>query len=231
MSVVVQPEASVATVSGVESTRPKLRGWLHAAMVPAAIVAGIELWRAAPPALPSRASVLVFSVSLVGLYAVSSLYHVPDWDARVRHVLARCDLVMIKIFIAGTFTPVAIHALEGAWRTWSLVVAWAIVVIGAAVILSPLKGPRWLTAASYIAFGWLGAIPFAKLIGALGWQAIGLIALGGLLYMAGAIVYARRSPDPWPRLLGYHEIFHLFVVAGATAHYLAIWRYVLPLGG
>lgn len=226
-----QPGLSAGAASGAAVTRPKLRGWLHAAMVPAAVVAGVVLWRAAPPALPSRASVLVFSVSLVGLYAVSSLYHVPAWDARIRRFLARCDLVMIKIFIAGTFTPVAIHALEGAWRTWSLAVAWTIVLIGAAVIVSPLKGPRWLTAASYIAFGWLGAIPLAQLIGALGWQAIGLIALGGLLYMTGAIVYARRRPDPWPRLFGYHEIFHLFVVAGATAHYLAIWRYILPLGG
>lgn len=200
-------------------------------MVPAAIFAGIALWRSASPEVPSRLSVAVFAASLVGLYAVSSLYHVPDWSARARWVLSRLDLVMIKIFIAGTFTPVAIHALDGAWRTWSLVVAWSVVGVGAALILSPLEAPRWLFTAGYLAFGWLFAIPAAQLIGALDWQALGLIALGGLFYTVGATVYARRWPDPWPHLLGYHEIFHLFVVAGATAHYLAIWRYVIPLGG
>lgn len=198
-------------------------------MVPAAIVAGVEVVRSAGTALPTRLSVTVFAASLVGLYAVSSLYHVPNWSARTRRILSRCDLVMIKIFIAGTFTPVAIHALEGAWRTWSVAIAWAIVAIGAVIVISPLTGPRWLTAASYVAIGWLAAIPFAHVIGALDWQAVGLIALGGVLYMTGAVIYARRWPDPWPHLFGYHEVFHLFVVAGATAHYLAIWRYIIPL--
>jgi hemolysin III len=222
--------AAAGTVASAPRPRPKLRGWIHAAMVPAAVIAGVLLWQASAPAMPSRLSVLVFAASLVGLYAVSSIYHVPDWSARIRRILSRCDLVMIKIFIAGTFTPVAIHALDGAWRTWSLVAAWLVVVVGAVVIVSPLKAPRWLSTAGYLAFGWLGAIPAAQLIGALDWQALGLIALGGLLYTVGATIYARRWPDPWPHVFGYHEIFHLLVVAGATAHYLAIWRYVVPMG-
>jgi hemolysin III len=209
--------------------RPRLRGWIHAAMVPLAVVGGFVLWRAASPEFGSRVGVLVFAASLVGLYATSSVYHLRRWPLRVSRVLRRCDVVMIQVFIAGTFTPVAIHALHGAWRTWSLVVAWAIVGVGTVLVLSPLRAPRWLTGVAYLAFGWLGAIPAAKLIGALPWGALGLIALGGLLYSLGALVFVRRWPDPWPRWFGFHEVFHLFVVAGATAHYIAIWRYVVAL--
>jgi hemolysin III len=209
--------------------RPRLRGWIHAAMVPLAIVGGIVLWSSAAAETTKQLSVLVFAVSLVGLYATSSVYHIRRWPMRIARILRRCDVVMIQVFIAGSFTPLAIHALEGAWRTWSLVAAWAIVLVGTGLVLSPLRAPRWLTGVAYLAFGWLGAIPIAKLFGALPWTAVALISLGGLLYTIGAIVYVRRWPDPWPRWFGFHEVFHLLVVAGATAHYIAIWRYVVTL--
>lgn len=220
-----------ASSVGTQPVRPLLRGWIHASMVPLAALGGLVLWRNANPTPSARASVAVFAVSLVGLYTVSSLYHVPRWPARVRRVLNRCDVCMIQVFIAGTFTPIAVHALEGAWRTASLTVAWSVVAAGIALAISPLSAPRWLSTLGFIAFGWLGVLPMTKLIGSLGWQGTSLIALGGLLYTLGAIVYARRWPDPWPSVFGFHEVFHVLVVAGATAHYLAIWRYVLPLAG
>ncbi len=200
-------------------------------MVPVAVLGGVVLWRSAAPSAAYRTSVAVFAASLVGLYAVSSLYHVPRWPDRVRRVLNRCDVCMIQIFIAGTFTPIAVHALEGAWRTASLVVAWSVVGAGIALALSPLRAPRWLSTLGFVAMGWLGVLPMGELVGALAWPGLALIVLGGVLYMVGATVYARRHPDPWPRVFGYHEIFHVFVVAAATVHYVAIWRYVLPLGG
>jgi hemolysin III len=226
-----RPDAASVTRELHLRPRPRHRGWIHAVMVPVAILAGYLLWRSAAPALPSRLSVLVFSVSLVGLYATSSVYHLRRWPLRVSRILRRCDVVMIQVFIAGTFTPVAVHALHGPWRTWSLVAAWSIVLGGTALVISPLRAPRWLTGIAYLAFGWLGAIPAAKLIGALPWGALGLIGLGGLLYSVGALIYIRRWPDPWPRWFGFHEIFHLFVVAGATAHFIAIWRHVVTLAG
>jgi hemolysin III len=209
-------------------SRPRLRGWIHAAMVPLAVLGGVILW-SSTAAVEARWSVGVFTLCLIGLYATSSLYHVPRWNARVKYVMSRLDVAMIQLFIAGTFTPIAYHALHGAWRTWSIAVAWAVAGVGALIGVSPIRAPRWLSTLGFVAIGWLGVVPFVQLINALPWEGTGLIALGGLLYTTGAVVYARRWPDPFPSWFGFHEVFHLFVVAGSTAHYLAIWRYVLPL--
>lgn len=172
---------------------------------------------------------MVFVVCLVGLYLTSSLYHVPRWGTRARYILSRCDVAMIQLFIAGTFTPVAFHALSGAWRTWSIALAWGVAVFGAGIAVSPIQAPRWLATAGFIAIGWLSVVPLVKMMTALPWEGLGLIALGGLLYTLGAVVYAKRRPDPFPRWFGYHEVFHLLVVAASTAHFIAIWQYVLPL--
>jgi hemolysin III len=145
--------------------------------------------------------------------------------------MSRLDIAMIQLFIAASFTPVALHALSGAWRVWSLVVAWAVALVGATIAVSPVQAPRWVSTGGFIAIGWLSVVPLTKVITALPWEGIGLIALGGLLYTAGAIVYARQRPDPAPAWFGYHEIFHLFVVAASICHYLAIWQYVLPARG
>ena len=210
--------------------RPRLRGLIHAAAVPVAIVAGLLLWDTADGSLPYRLPVLVFVLTLVGLYTVSSTYHLGPWNDRVRALLARFDGAMIQLFIAGTFTPVAFYTLDGSWRQWSLVAAWAVAGVGAAIAVSPLTAPRWLGTAGYVAVGWLAVVPMTQIMLALPWEGIGLIALGGVLYTLGAVVYAKRWPDPLPSFLGYHEVFHLFVVAASVAHYLAIWRYVLPHG-
>jgi hemolysin III len=160
---------------------------------------------------------------------VSSVYHVPRWPARVKAWLARLDVAMIQLFIAATFTPVAVHTLSGAWRTWSLAVAWSIAGVGAIVAASPLKGPRWLTVAAYASFGSLAAIPLLRIVDVLPPPGVALIVLGGLVYILGGIVYARQDPDPWPAWFGFHEVFHVLVVAGGALHVAAIWRYALPL--
>ena len=210
--------------------RPTLRGIFHAAAVPMALFGGWLLWQSTANSTPQRVSVLVFAITLVGLYTVSSVYHLGPWDKRVRSVLARCDGAMIQLFIAGSFTPVAFHTLDGSWRQWSLVLAWTIALAGAVIAISPLKAPRWVGTAGYLAVGWLLVIPMTQIMVALPWEGIGLIAVGGALYTIGAIVYARRWPDPFPTWFGFHEVFHLLVIAASTAHYLAIWRYVLPGG-
>lgn len=209
--------------------RPALRGVVHAAILPVAVAAVGLLWSATRPSLGSRLSVAVFGASLMALYAVSSSYHLGRFPASVRRFLGRLDVAVIQLFIAGTFTPIAFHALDGAWRTWSLLVAWVVALTGAAIAASPVKAPRWVGTAGYIAVGWMTVVPFAKIVNALPWEGAGLIVLGGLLYTIGGIVYATRRPDPFPRFFGYHELFHVLVVAASTAHYIAIWRYVLPL--
>ncbi len=208
--------------------KPWLRGVSHLLAVPVALAGAVVLALEAQGPPSARLVAMIFGISLVGLYATSSLYHVPTWGRRARFILGRCDHAMIQLTIAGTFTPVAYHALPGGWRTWSLAVAWTIAlggVIGAAL---PYRTPKWARTAGYIAAGWIIVVPLAKAMSALPWQGTGLLVLGGVLYTVGAVVYATGRPNPFPRWFGYHEIFHLLVVAASTAHYLAIWRYVLP---
>jgi hemolysin III len=137
---------------------------------------------------------------------------------------------MIQIMIAGTFTPVAFHALSGAWRVTSITVAWLVAIVGAIIALSPLEAPRWLGTTGAVAAGWLLVVPLMKIMTALPWQGVGLIILGGVLYTVGAVIYGLRKPNPIPGWFGFHEVFHVLVVAASTAHYLAIWRYVIPTG-
>ena len=210
--------------------RPLLRGWLHAVAAPLTVLGGWVLWNAAGDNSLKRTSVLVFCACMTGLYTTSSLYHLGRWTERGRYIWSRLDVAMIQLFIAGSFTPVAMHALSGAWRVWSLVVAWILGIGGALLAASPMKAPRWASTAGYVGMGWLAVVPLTRVISALPWEGLGLIALGGILYTTGAIVYARQKPDPFPTWFGFHEIFHLFVVAASVCHYLAIWRYVLPNG-
>jgi hemolysin III len=209
-------------------SRPRLRGWIHSAAVPAAVVVAVLLWRAASPGLP-RISVAVFGTGLIALYATSGLYHLPPWPAHVRRWLARVDVAMIQLFIAASFTPVAVHTLTGPWRTWSLAVAWAIAVVGAAVAVSPATGPRWLTVAAYTSFGSLAAIPLVRIVEVLPPAGVALIVASGVIYILGGVVYARQGPNPWPRWFGFHEVFHSMVVLAGAAHVVAVWRYALPL--
>ncbi len=207
---------------------PIMRGWLHGLMTPLALVGLWMLWQTASGGTLARLSVVVFGGSMIGLYGTSALYHLPRrWSARARIILSRCDGAMIQLFIAGTFTPIAFHALQGHWRFWSLVVAWAVALAGAVIAASPINAPRWLGTLGYVAVGWFAVVPFTKIVSVLPWEGSGLIVLGGVLYTVGAIIFARRYPNPIPGWFGYHEVFHLFVVAGSTSHYLAIWRYVL----
>ena len=214
---------------GTAVVRPRLRGWIHAAAVPLAVFGAWFLVRNTAPGNGRRESVLVFGMFLVLLFAVSALYHAPPWGARMRKVLSRADVATIQLFIAATFTPLAVHALDGGWRRWTLIVGWSIGIVGAALAASPITAPRWLTSAAYVGFGWLAVVPLARLAQILPWEAVALFAVGGILYTVGAIVYARRRPDPWPRWFGFHEVFHTLVVAAGAVHYLAIWRYALPL--
>lgn len=218
-------------MSALAVERPRLRGRLHLLAIPLAVLGAVVLWDSASDrGVGTVTTVVVFGVSLVGLYSVSALYHVPSWSVRGRRVLSRCDGAMIQIMIAGTFTPIAFHALSGAWRTSSLVVAWLVALTGAAFALSPLEAPRWLGTSAAVAAGWLLLVPLVKIMAALPWQGNGLIVLGGVLYTLGALVYGMRRPNPVPGWFEFHEVFHVFVVAASTAHYVAIWRYVIPIG-
>lgn len=196
--------------------------------MPFALAATLLLYNEAAAGAP-RWSVLVFGIGLIALYAISGLYHLPTWSPRAAYILSRFDVAMIQLFIAASYTPLAIHALDGAWRTYSLVIAWTIAIVGAGFAASPIAAPRWFSALAYLGFGWLGIVPLIKIADVLPWQGMALIALSGGLYTVGALIYARKRPDPWPHLFGFHELFHVLVVLAGAAHVIAIWRYTIPL--
>jgi hemolysin III len=208
--------------------KPLLRGWFHAV---AAIASGfftVALLLASSADLPRMISMLVFGLSMVQLYSVSAIYHMGRWRAKVHRILRSLDHSNIFVLIAGTYTPLGFNILTGWQRGGILITVWLLALIGVAVAIFDLGLPRWVSTAIYIGMGWLSLLMMPAYLGALPWQAVGLMLLGGLLYTVGAIVYARKRPNPWPRVFGFHEIFHLFVIAGSITFSIVIWLWALP---
>jgi hemolysin III len=172
----------------------------------------------------------IYAFSLSALLGVSALYHRIDWRPAARRWMRRLDHTMIFVLIAGTYTPFALLVLHGTISHVVLIAVW--VMAGAGTVLNLLwwNAPKPVTAAVYISTGWIAVLAFPQLWEGLGPVGFGLIVLGGVLYTAGAIVYARRRPDPRPAVFGYHEIFHLLVIAAAACDFAAIAIYALPAG-
>jgi hemolysin III len=172
--------------------------------------------------LPVLAAMLVYGASLCVLFGASSLYHgVPASAARTT-VLRKVDHAAIYVLIAGSYTPVLFVGLDGAWRIATLAAIWGAAIAGVVLTIWFVHAPRWLSAAVYAAMGWFAVVPAFKLVPILPPVVTLLIALGGLLYTLGAVVYATRKLDMLPRRFGFHEIFHLFVLAGAAAQFVGI---------
>jgi hemolysin III len=172
--------------------------------------------------LPVLAAMLVYGASLCVLFGASSLYHGFPGSAARTAVLRKIDHAAIYVLIAGTYTPVLFVALDGTWRIATLASIWGVAVAGVMLTMWFVHAPRWLSATVYIAMGWFAVVPAFKIVPALQLVVTLLIALGGLLYTLGAVVYATRTLDVLPRRFGFHEVFHLFVLAGAATHFVAI---------
>ncbi len=183
------------------------------------------VWRA--PGGTPRWAALVYAGSLSALLGTSALYHRLDWSPRVRAWLGRLDVTMIFVLIAGSYTPVALLVMHGPLAMATLVAVWMAVVVAALVQLLRRDWPKWATAAGCLAVGWVGVVALPEIVSAAGPLALALFLSGGVLYSAGAVVYALQKPDPRPTVFGYHEIFHAFVVAAAALHYAAIAGFVL----
>ena len=179
----------------------------------------------------ARISMAIYAGSLSALLGTSALYHRVNWKRpNVRRWMRRLDHSMIFLLIAGTVTPFAVLVLHGPLATALLIAVWAGALAGIVVELIWIDAPKWATAAVYICVGWIGAIGFPEIVSNTGLGAGVLIAFGGVLYMIGAVVYARQRPDPRPEVFGYHEIFHVLVIVAAAAHFAAIAIYALPRG-
>jgi hemolysin III len=210
--------------------KPRLRGVSHQW---AALVAVVLLVPLALTAQGGRArlAALVYGVAVCGLFGVSALYHRHDWGPRARAWMRRADHSMIFVFIAATYTPVALLVLHGTLATVILAVVWGGAAGGVILNLLWTTAPKWVSALVYVALGWVAIAAVPQLWEGLGWLGMLGLGAGGLLYTAGAVVYARGRPDPVPQVFGYHEVFHVLVIAAAAAHYAVIAFGVLPHRG
>jgi hemolysin III len=210
--------------------RPRLRGWLHLGAVPVALALGVVLVILAPPGRATTAAA-VYALAVVGLFATSGAYHRGRWRPAVRAWLQRIDHAMIFVLIAGTYTPICLLAIGGTTGTALLAVVWGGAAAGAAMNLLPWRVPRWIEVVIYLVLGWAAVVAIPGLVAGIGLVPCVLVLVGGLLYTAGAVVYALRRPDPRPTTFGYHEIFHACTIVAAGAHYAVIAFWVLPKAG
>jgi hemolysin III len=187
--------------------------------------AGLVVWA---PAGRATAATAVYAAALTGLLGTSALYHRVSWRPRMRSWLRRLDHSMIFVLIAGTYTPFAVLVLDEPLNVVVFAGVWVGAAAGIVFTLLWSDAPKWLTAAAYVALGWFSIVAMPEITKRAGPGALALLAAGGLAYTAGAVVYARRRPDPRPATFGYHEIFHVLVVFAAAAHFAAVAAFAVP---
>lgn len=174
-------------------------------------------------------SFAIYGASMTGLYTASTLYHCVNTSVAGRIALRKYDHASIYFLIAGTYTPVCLTALRGPWG-WSLFgIIWGLAIAGLVMSLVWINCPRSLTATVYIAMGWLAVVAVYPLCMALGWRGIFWLLLGGVLYTIGGVLYALKWPGRNNPRFGCHEVFHVFILLGSAAHFLMIYRVLLPL--
>jgi hemolysin III len=215
------PSLTEPVAEVVQVVKPRLRGWLHTAAAPIALAAGIILVSLAPTSL-GRLGGAVFLVASVLLFGTSGLYHRGTWRQPWEGVLRRLDHANIYVFIAATYTPLALLLLTGSSRVVLLSLVWSAALGGMIFRLCWLSAPRWLYTALYLVMGWAAVGWLGAFLAAGGPAVLILILAGGACYTAGAVVYGGRRPDPSPAWFGFHEIFHACTIAGFACHYTAI---------
>ena len=186
----------------VSSARPLLRGYLHAGAALVAALGGTYLVVLSSADRPRQLSMLVYGSGLTLLFAVSALYHLHTWATVRGSILRRLDHANIFVLIAATYTPLAFNVLAEWWRVGILGAAWGAAIAGAGAAVAGVQLRRWARATVYVGMGWIALAALGEMSTALPWPAIGLLISGGVLYSAGALLYARRWPDPWPRVFG-----------------------------
>jgi hemolysin III len=169
----------------------------------------------------------VFAATVAAMFGVSGFYNWGLWSPRARRWMRRLDHTTIFLTVAGTYTPYGLLALQGAWRTVVLAIVWSGVAIAVAIGLLWPDAPKWLAPAIGIGLGWVGVVSLPQLVDRIGVGGTTLLVAGGVLYTAGAVVYALRKPDPDPLIFGYHELFHALVIAAVACQYCSVAFFVL----
>jgi len=209
-------------MDGVASpVKPRWRGRIHQVAFFASIPAGIALVMVAEGWV-ARVAASVYAISLAAVFGSSAAYHRGSWTPAALRRMKRLDHSMIFVLIAGSYTPVALLALDGPWTIVILSIVWTGAATGIVLKLVRIDGFSVLTGALYMVLGWLALIAFPSMVHGMPPAALALAIVGGVLYTAGAIVFATRHPDPAPAIFGYHEVWHSFMVAAAVCHFAMI---------
>ena len=204
-----------------DEVKPRLRGWIHAATAPLALAAGLVLVVLSPTEA-TRIGSAVFATSALVLFTVSAVYHRGTWSPRVWRFLRRFDHANIFLLIAGSYTPFTLLLLEGSDRVVLLSVVWTGAVLGVLFRVLWNDAPRWLYIPVYVALGWAAVFYFGDFARSASTAVLVLIAVGGLLYTLGGVVYGLRRPNPFPRWFGFHEVFHSLTIVAFVSHYLGV---------
>ncbi|KGK91117.1 hemolysin III family channel protein [Desulfosporosinus sp. HMP52] len=203
--------------------------WTHFVLFMAAIVGLVFLIILSKNNISKLITMTVYGVSMILLYGASSLYHWVRTTPQKELLLKKVDHIAIYLLIAGSYTPVFYYGLEGAWRWAMLTVVWALAIIGMLLKIWFIHAPRYVSSAFYVSLGWIALVPFLQLVKNLPMGAIILMAVGGVTYTVGAIIYATKIFDFFPKRFGFHEIFHIFIGAGSIVHYIMILIYIMPM--
>ena len=209
-----------------EAVKPRMRGWLHTAVFPISLLAGITLIALAP-GTGGVIAAAIYAVTSAMLFGVSGFYHRNTHTPRVDDLLRRLDHANIYLIIAGTYTPFAVLALDGGARLTVLLIIWIGAAAGVAFRTLWMGAPRWLYTSLYIALGWVAIFFIPQFIAGVGLAAVILVFTGGVLYSIGGVVYGLKRPDPSPDWFGFHEVFHAFTVAAWICQYSAVLLVVL----
>ncbi|MFE7723263.1 hemolysin III family protein [Nocardia rhizosphaerihabitans] len=209
--------------------KPRFRGWIHTwAVGVAAVAVAVLVVFGFRDSATAGWSTLVYGVAVCALFGISAVYHRVTWQSvRARVRMKRADHSMIFLFIAGSYTPFALLGLPGSTGRTLLIVVWAGALAGVALKMLWPTAPRWVGVPLYLLLGW-AIVPVApELLHNVGVLPLVLLAIGGVIYSAGAILYATKWPNPWPEHFGHHEFFHAATVVAAVFHYIAIWLVLL----
>jgi len=217
-----------APMKAQEGRKPLLRGWFHAVACCGALAFTVLIYRRGQLGTIAYAP-LLYGLSMIELYAVSATFHLGTWRKPRHRVLRSLDHASIFVAIASTFTPLCVGVLHGGSSTALLVVIWLLALAGIVLTVRFPRVSRTHRTALYIGIGWSAALLLPALWAVLPHAAVGLLALGGVCYSIGSLVYIRRAPDPLPRFLGYHEIFHLLVIAGNALCAVVVWCWSVPV--
>jgi hemolysin III len=213
-------EVASAVQTPTDVAPPHLRGWLHAGMAPVSVVLGIILIALSPAEY--RWAAALYSVTAVMLFGTSAVYHRFSWSPRNKVLLKRLDHSNIFLIIAGSYTPFAVVLLPWEQERTLLILVWTGAILGVLFRVFWVGAPRWLYTPIYIALGWVAVFYLPPFWAAGGPAVVILLAVGGLCYSAGGVVYALKRPNPSPTWFGFHEIFHALTLAGFITQYIAV---------